>query len=99
MEVARLRAPDAYQKAIDEIMLCLAQQPLHRLQKLPGSSASDPFLYDDSFLHDQVSPLDAAGTWRRDRAQTRRRTWSRATGRAAQAGAGDHVGRRRPPDE
>ena len=36
-------------------MLCLAQQPLHRLQKLPGSSTSDPFLYDDSFLHDHVS--------------------------------------------
>jgi hypothetical protein len=25
------------------------------LQKLPGSSVSDPFLYNDSFLHDQVS--------------------------------------------
>lgn len=36
-------------------MLCLAQQPLHRLQKLPGSPTSDPFLYDDSFLHDQIS--------------------------------------------
>ena len=28
---------------------------MHRLQKLPGSSTSDPFLYDDSFLNDQVS--------------------------------------------
>jgi HNH endonuclease len=28
---------------------------LHRLQKLPGSSTSYPFLYDDSFLHDHVS--------------------------------------------
>nr|WP_234794127.1 HNH endonuclease [Mycolicibacterium flavescens] len=55
MDVARLRAPDAYQKAIDEVALCLAQQPLHQLQRLPGSSAGDPFLYDDSFLHDQVS--------------------------------------------
>jgi hypothetical protein len=55
VDVARLRAPAAYQSAIDEITLCLAQQPLHRLQKLPGSSASDPFLYDDSFLHDHVS--------------------------------------------
>ena len=49
---ARLRA---YEKAIDDITLCLAQQPLHRLQKLPGASTSDPFLYDDSFLHDHVS--------------------------------------------
>lgn len=55
MDIARLRAPAAYRRAIDEITLCLAQQPLHRLQKLPGSSSSDPFLYDDSFLHDQVS--------------------------------------------
>jgi HNH endonuclease len=55
VDIARLHAPAAYRNAIDEITLCLAQQPLHRLQKLPGSSASDPFLYDDSFLHDQVS--------------------------------------------
>lgn len=55
VDVAHLRAPDAYKKAIDEVVLCLAQQPLHRLQRLPGSSASDPFLYDDSFLHDHIS--------------------------------------------
>jgi HNH endonuclease len=55
VDLARLRAPAAYQSAIDEITLCLAQQPLHRLQKLPGSSTGDPFLYDDSFLHDQLS--------------------------------------------
>lgn len=55
VDIARLRAPVAYRSAIDEITLCLAQQPLHRLQKLPGSSTSDPFLYDDSFLHDHVS--------------------------------------------
>jgi hypothetical protein len=55
VDIARLRAPAAYRSAIDEVTLCLAQQPLHRLQKLPGSSMSDPFLYDDSFLHDHVS--------------------------------------------
>lgn len=55
VDIARLRAPAAYQKAIDAIVLCLAQQPLHRLQRLPGAVASDPFLYDDGFLHDQVS--------------------------------------------
>jgi hypothetical protein len=44
-----------YRRAIDEIVLCLAQQPLHRLQRLPGSTTSDPFLYGDSFLHDHVS--------------------------------------------
>ncbi|TVS88075.1 HNH endonuclease [Mycobacterium helveticum] len=55
VDIAGLRAPAAYQRAIDQITLCLAQQPLHRLQKLPGSSTSEPFLYDDSFLHDHVS--------------------------------------------
>ncbi len=55
VDLARLRAPAAYQQAVDEIALCLAQQPLHRLQKLPGASTSDSFLYDDSFLHDHVS--------------------------------------------
>ncbi len=55
VDIARLHAPAAYSSAIDEITLCLAQQPLHRLQKLPGSSTSDPFLFDDSFLHDHVS--------------------------------------------
>jgi hypothetical protein len=55
VDIARLRAPAAYSSAIDEIALCLAQQPLHRLQKLPGSSTSDSFLFDDSFLHDHVS--------------------------------------------
>ena len=55
VDVARLLAPDAYRSAIDEITLCLAQQPLHRLQKLPGASTSDSFLYDDSFLHDHIS--------------------------------------------
>lgn len=52
---AILRNPAAYQAAIDEITLCLAQQPLHRLQRLPGTTKSDAFLYDDSFLHDQIS--------------------------------------------
>lgn len=55
VDIARLRAPAAYRSAVDDITLCLAQQPLHRLQRLPGSASSDPFLYDDSFLHDHVS--------------------------------------------
>jgi hypothetical protein len=55
VDIAKLGAPAVYQRAVDEIALCLAQQPLHRLQKLPGSPTSDAFLYDDSFLHDHVS--------------------------------------------
>jgi hypothetical protein len=55
VDVAQLHAPAAYDRAIGDVVLCLAQQPLHRLQKVPGSSTSDQFLYDDSFLHDHVS--------------------------------------------
>jgi hypothetical protein len=55
LATASMRAPKAYAVAIGEVALCLAQQPLHRLQRLPGSPSSDPFLFDDSFLHDQVS--------------------------------------------
>lgn len=55
VDLARLRAPAAYDRAIDDVVLCLAQQPLHRLQKMAGSSMSDQFLYDDSRLHDHVS--------------------------------------------
>src|SRR6185437_5474672 len=55
IEAGMLRAPAAYRAAIDEITLCLAQQPLHRLQRLPGAATSEAFLYDDSFLHDQIS--------------------------------------------
>ena len=55
LAVAASRAPTSYQGVIDEITLCLAQQPLFRLQRLPGATGSDCFLYDDSFLHDHVS--------------------------------------------
>ena len=53
LSVAMTAAPQVYAAAVDEIGLCLAQQPLYRLQRLPG--AHDPFLYDDSFLHANVS--------------------------------------------
>jgi len=55
LDVAVMRDPQAYQKAIDKIVMALAKQPLPRLQKLPGSAVSDPFLYDDSFLGENVS--------------------------------------------
>ncbi|WP_085097555.1 HNH endonuclease [Mycolicibacterium fallax] len=55
VDVVKLRAPDEYQRAIDDITMCLAQQPLYRLQRLPGADGEDAFLYDDSFLHDKVS--------------------------------------------
>ena len=55
LDVAVMRNLQAYQKAIDKIVMALAKQPLPRLQKLPGSAVSDPFLYDDSFLGENVS--------------------------------------------
>jgi hypothetical protein len=55
LDIAMLRAPNEYRAAIAKITLALAKQPLPRLQKLPGSSVSDPFLYDDSLLGENVS--------------------------------------------
>lgn len=55
VDYARLVSPAEYDRAVQQIALCLAQQPLPRLQKLRGSAVSDPFLYDDSFLNDQVT--------------------------------------------
>ncbi|STZ88854.1 HNH nuclease [Mycolicibacterium fortuitum] len=48
-------APEIYRASIDDIGLCLAQQPLYQLQRLPGADTNDTFLYDDSFLHSNVS--------------------------------------------
>lgn len=55
LDIAMLREPDEYQRAIDKIVFAMAKQPLPRLQKLPGSPVSDPFLYDDSFLGENVT--------------------------------------------
>ncbi|MGO9225778.1 MAG: HNH endonuclease [Mycobacterium sp.] len=55
LDIAIMRQPNAYHRAIEKIVVALAKQPLPRLQKLPGSSVSDPFLYDDSFLGEKVS--------------------------------------------
>lgn len=98
VEIACLRAPTAYQKAIEDITLCLAQQPLHRLQKLPGADGSDPFLYDDGFLHDHVS-RSTLRAQRCHRAQARSRRRAGTTGRPPKTGPRDHVGRGRTPDE
>lgn len=56
------RAREAYRDAIEEVTLCLAQQPLQRLQRLPGATGSDCFLYDDSFLHDKITPRSLHAT-------------------------------------
>jgi hypothetical protein len=53
------RAPDAYGTTVNEVALVLVQQPIHRLQKLPNGTG-DPFLYDDSWMHDKVSARTVA---------------------------------------
>lgn len=59
LAVARLRAPTAYEVAVDAIMLTLARQPLLRLQRI-GAEAGPTFLYDDSWLHDDLSTRQLA---------------------------------------
>ena len=63
LDIAMTRAPKEYKTAIAKITVALAKQPLPRLQKLPGSPVSDPFLYDDSFLGEGASlrQLEAHG--------------------------------------
>lgn len=55
LDIAMIRVPAAYAAAVSEVGLTLVQQPLHRLQKLPGSGPSPTFLYDDAWMHDHVS--------------------------------------------
>lgn len=55
LDIVKSRAPAAFQRATESVLLTLVRQPVHRLQKLPGSTRSEPFLYDDSWMHDQVS--------------------------------------------
>jgi hypothetical protein len=55
VSLAMTVAPSAYQAAVDEIGLCLAQQPLYRLQRMPGTETSERFLYNDSFLHAHIT--------------------------------------------
>lgn len=58
-EAARF-APGVYRQAVDGVGLCLAQQPLPRLQRVAGAVRSTPFLYDDGFLHDNVTRSELA---------------------------------------
>ncbi|AMO59926.1 HNH nuclease [Mycolicibacterium phlei] len=55
IEAAAQQAPEAYRRSLGAVTLCLAQQPLPRLQRLPGATTSHRFLFDDSFLNDNVS--------------------------------------------
>jgi hypothetical protein len=52
--VASRRAPRDLERTLEMVALTMVRQPLHRLQKLPSGSG-EPFLYDDSWMHDAVS--------------------------------------------
>jgi transcriptional regulator with XRE-family HTH domain len=58
LDVAARLAPEVFRRAVDSVSIYLAQQPLPRLQRSPGAARSVPFLYDDSFLHDNVTPSE-----------------------------------------
>src|SRR5690606_5417198 len=49
LDLARLRAPDAYEAAVLDVTMTLARQPLYRLQRTTPDSGT-AFLYDDSWL-------------------------------------------------
>lgn len=54
LAVAASRAPEAFDEAVAQVVLVLVQQPIYRLQKLPGADSA-PFLYDDSWMNSGVS--------------------------------------------
>lgn len=54
LETAAAAAPELWEKTVDTVRMTMIQQPLHRLQKVPGASTHSTFLYDDSWMHDAV---------------------------------------------
>jgi 5-methylcytosine-specific restriction endonuclease McrA len=59
LAVARLRVAREYETAVTAIGLTLVRQPLHKLQRI-GVGASPTFLYDDSWMHDNLSGVQLA---------------------------------------
>lgn len=55
IEFAAKMAPALFQRTVDEVGLCLARQPLARLQRAGSYEKSSPFLYDDKFLNDSIT--------------------------------------------
>jgi len=59
LAVARHGHDQAYEATVSGVTLTLAQQPLHRLQRV-GKDPSSTFLYDDQWLHDHLSATQLA---------------------------------------
>lgn len=60
LRYVKLHLPEEYSLARREVRNVLVWRPLYRLQRLPvggsGKTVSDPFLYDDSWMRDKLSP-------------------------------------------
>lgn len=55
LDIAARRDPALYRRTIETVRITLVRQPLHRLQRVPGSAGGSTFLYDDSWMNDAVS--------------------------------------------
>jgi hypothetical protein len=55
LERVRTGFPAEYTATRREVVLTLVEQPLRRLQRLPGTGGSATFLYDDAWMTDRVS--------------------------------------------
>ncbi|MFI7171660.1 HNH endonuclease [Rhodococcoides fascians] len=54
LDIAARRNLDLFREMIKKVKLVLVQQPLHRLQRVPGGYAGASFLYDDNWMHAKV---------------------------------------------
>jgi 5-methylcytosine-specific restriction endonuclease McrA len=54
LDIAARRNPDLFREMIKKVKLVLVQQPLHRLQRVPGGYTVESFLYDDSWMSSKM---------------------------------------------
>lgn len=54
LDIAGRRNPGLFREMIKRVKLVLTQQPLYRLQRVPGGYAAAPFLYDDSWMSAKI---------------------------------------------
>ena len=98
VDLAMLRAPAAYESAIDEITFASRSSHCIGCRGCPAARGRCPSLRRLVSCTTKCRGR-LCGPWRRHRTETRCRAWACAPCRTAQAGAGDHVGRRCATDE